>query len=454
MTRNNGLQPTSSTRSPSGAISHIKRIGAYLVGLGVVAIVAFAAIAWRPSIAEVATPTAASFPPELVQQGGKLASAGFCTSCHTVSSGQPLGGGYAMKTGFGTIYSTNISPDRTSGIGAWSEDAFRRALRQGVARDGSHLFPALPYDHFTKLSDEDVHALYAFIMTRPAVAQPNHPNEMPFPFRIRALQAGWKLLFFHPGRFEPDHAKSAEWNRGAYLAESLSHCAACHTPRGPLGEETADKSYQGASVDGWFAPPLTASNPSPAPWTSDELSAYLSTGISKYHGTAAGPMAEVTQGLAGLSPEDQRALTTYVESLGNGDKAAARIAPAVATALTADAADHTRLNDSGGRLFLTACASCHYNAGSDVKPTRPDLGLNSAVHLDDPANLIHVILEGIDAKDGAPGIVMPSFGRGMTDDDVAQIAAYLRATRTNKAPWPDLTNRVGQIRAQAQGERP
>ncbi len=454
MTRSNEGPPKAGTASSSRAIGRIRRAAAILAGLGLAALGGFAALAWQPPIAEVATPSAASFPPALVEQGAHLASAGFCVSCHTVAGGQPLGGGYAMRTGFGTIYSTNISPDRAAGIGAWSEAAFRRAMHEGVARDGSHLFPALPYDHFTKLSDEDVRALYAFIMTRPPVSQPNHPDEMPFPFGIRSLQAGWKLLFFHPGRFVLDPARSPAWNRGAYLAESLSHCAACHTPRGPLGEESDGRRYQGAAVDGWFAPALTASNPSPVPWTSDELAAYLATGLSKYHGTAAGPMAEVTRGLAGLSPEDQRALTTYIESLGDGDGRAGRIPAAVATALEADATDHARTDDAGGRLFMSACASCHYNGGADVNAIRPDLGLNSAVHLDDPSNLIHVILDGIDAKDGAPGVVMPAFARGMTNDDVALIAAYLRSTRTHQAPWPDLPARVAQIRAQAQGERP
>jgi mono/diheme cytochrome c family protein len=439
-----------SVRRPGG---RFKRFAAYLVILIAAGIGAFAAFAWQPSIPEGPTPTAASFSPTLVQQGARLAAAGFCASCHSIAGGKPLGGGYAMKTGFGTIYSTNISPDRKTGIGTWTEEAFHRAMREGVARDGSHLFPAFPYDHFTRLSDEDIHALYAFIMTRPPVDEPDHANEMPFPFGIRSLQAGWKLLYFHPQRFVPENEKSPLWNRGAYLAESLSHCSACHTPRGPLGQELTKRLYQGASVDGWFAPALTASNPSPIPWTSDELHKYLTTGVSKYHGTAAGPMATVSRGLADVTPEDQRALVTYIESLGSGDARTEKIAPAVAAALAADAQDHARIRDAGGRLFVAACASCHYNHAPDVNPNRPELGLNSAVYLDDPSNLIHVILGGISAKDGAPGIVMPGFARGMTDEDVALLASYLRTTRTDKAPWPNLARQVAQIRAEGQGEK-
>ncbi len=357
-----------------------------------------------------------------------------------------------MKTGFGTIYSTNISPDRETGIGDWSEAAFLRAMREGVARDGSHLFPAFPYDHFTRLSDADIQALYAYIMTRAPVHAENHPNEMPFPLGIRALQAGWKLLFFRAARFTPREDRSARWNRGAYLAESLSHCSACHTPRGPLGEELTSRLYQGAAVDGWFAPPLTAANPAPAPWTSVELHDYLVTGLSRYHGSAAGPMAPVTQALATLDADDQAALVTYVESLGEGDASAERTASAVAAALGQDARDHTRIDSAGGRRFLAACASCHYNRPPDINPNRPELGLNSAVQLDDPSNLIRVMLYGINAQDGAPGIVMPGFAHAMTDDDIASIASYLRRTRTGRAPWPDLEKQVAAIRAAGPGE--
>ncbi|PYE17237.1 c-type cytochrome [Paraburkholderia silvatlantica] len=452
MSRDKDTLPQAGPVSSRRMAGRFKRIVAWSIMVLAVGLVGFAAVAWRPAIREVAPPDPSSFSPVLIQQGAKLAAAGFCASCHSVAGAKPFAGGYAMKTGFGTIYSTNISPDRKTGIGSWSEEAFRRAMREGVARDGSHLFPAFPYDHFTKLSDADVHALYAFVMTREPVHAQNHPNEMPFPFGIRSLQAGWKLLFFHPGRFEPQADQSARWNRGAYLAESLSHCSACHTSRGPLGEELTNRLYQGAAVDGWFAPALTAANPAPVPWTSAELRDYLTTGVSRYHGTAAGPMASVTQELGALDPDDQEALVTYVESLGNGDARAGHVASAVGAALDADAHDRERIGDAGGRLFVSACASCHYNRAPGVNAIRPELGLNSAVYLDDPSNLIRVILYGINAKDGASGIVMPGFARGMTDEDVAKIAAYLRSTRTEKAPWPNLAKQVAAIRHAGPGE--
>lgn len=216
-------------------------------------------------------------------------------------------------------------------------------MREGVARDGSHLFPAFPYDHYTKLSDADVHALYAYVMTRPRVASANPATTVPFPLSIRALQAGWKLLFFKAGRYQADTRRDAVWNRGAYLAEALGHCGTCHTPRNVLGAEKADAAYAGAEVDGWIAPPLTAANPSPVPWSTLEIAAYLTTGVSQYHGTAAGPMAAVVHdGLAKLSHADQQAVTRYIESLGGGDGRAAQARPAIARARRPTAAAPAR----------------------------------------------------------------------------------------------------------------
>ena len=213
----------------------MKRLLTVIAGLVVLGVLGFFALAWWPAIAPISPSPPGSFAPDLVAHGEALAGGGFCAVCHTAKGGQTYAGGYPMQTPFGIIYSTNITPDPETGIGTWSEAAFTRAMHEGVARDGSHLFPAFPYDHFTKLSDDDVKALYAYFMTRPPVRSPAKANTIPFPLNIRYLQAGWKLLFFRPGRYEPDAAKSAEWNRGAYLALGLSHCGACHTPRNLLG---------------------------------------------------------------------------------------------------------------------------------------------------------------------------------------------------------------------------
>src|SRR5262245_27407129 len=340
-----------------------KKLLIAVVALGCLGLAGFGVLAWRPAIAPVALPAAGSFPPELVAKGEALAGGGYCAECHTPKGGREFAGGYAFATPFGVLYSTNITPDAETGIGTWSEAAFRRAMHEGVSRDGSHLFPVFTYDHFTRLSDDDVRALYAYFMTRAPVHAPARPIGMPFPFNNRSLQAGWKLLFFRPGRFEPDATKSAEWNRGAYLALGLSHCGACHTPRNLLGAEKPGNAYGGAVIDNWVAPALTAANPAPVPWTREELYDYLRTGTSVLHGTAAGPMFPVVQGLAALPDSDIRAIATYFADL---DKAADRL-PSVSAAVShamsfasARAGEHFDPDDDpDGRLYTAACASCH-----------------------------------------------------------------------------------------------
>lgn len=431
----------------------LKRIIIGLAALVALGFVAIAALAWNLPIARIHRPLPGSFAPADVARGAIFAAAGDCATCHTAQHGAPLAGGLAMRTAFGTIYSTNITPDPATGIGAWSEPAFRRAMHRGVARDGSQLYPAFPYDHFTLLSDADVHALYAYLMTRPPVHAPAKKDGLPFPLDIRTLQTGWKLLYFHAGRFQPSAGRDAQWNRGAYLAEALGHCGACHTPRNALGAEKRGHAYAGAAIDGWFAPPLTAANPAPTPWTTAELDAYLGAGLSPLHGSAVGPMASVVHaGLAKLSREDLQAIVVYVETLGHGDSRAAATAPAIAKALAADRADVGATDDADARFYTAACASCHYNTGTVSNPGRPDLALNSSLYLADPTNLIQVILYGVSANEGAPGIVMPAFAAGLSDADVARVAAYLRRTRTNLGPWPNLEKKVSAIRAQGPGE--
>src|SRR5262249_41520988 len=301
----------------------------------------------------------------------------------------------------------------------------------------------------TKLSDEDVRALYAYFITRAPVHAPARLSGIPFPFNIRYLQAGWKLLFFRPGRFEPDAEKSAEWNRGAYLALGLSHCGACHTPRNLLGAEKPGNAYGSAVVDNWVAPALTAANPAPAPWTREELYDYLRTGTSKLHGTAAGPMFPVVQGLGSLPDSDIRAIATYFADVAKAADRLPSVSDAVSQAMSfpsVRAGEHFDPDDDpDGRLYTAACASCHYNAGSTPLVARPDLALNSAVRLSDPSNLIQVILRGISAEEGMPGVVMPAFGGALSDAGIARIAAYLRRTRTDLAPWRDLVAKLAAM---------
>jgi mono/diheme cytochrome c family protein len=415
------------------------------VAIGVLGILGFGVLAWRPAIAPIAPPAPASFVPSLVAKGEALAGGGFCAECHSAKGGEIFAGGYAMATPFGAIYSTNITPDPETGIGTWSEAAFARAMQEGVARDGSLLFPAFPYDHFTKLSDEDVQALYAFFMTRAPVRSAVPENGLPFPLNVRYLQAGWRLLFFRNGRFEPDARESAEWNRGAYLAESLSHCGACHTPRNLLGAEKVGNVYAGAAIDNWIAPPLTAANPAPVPWTQDELFGYLRNGFSVLHGSAAGPMAPVVHGLAALSDQDVQALATYFADVDRANDRLASVGPTVSRAMSYASLGAGQDFDADARLYTAACASCHYNSGRVPLAMRSDLALNSALSLSEPTNLIQVVLRGINANDGIPGVVMPSF-EALSDADIARIAAHLRRTRTSLPPWPDLESKIAALR--------
>jgi mono/diheme cytochrome c family protein len=420
-------------------------IGAF--ALGCLGLLGFFGLAWRPAIAPIAPPPPQSFPPELIAKGEALAGGGYCAECHSAKSGQKFAGGYPMPTPFGVLYSTNITPDPETGIGTWSEAAFARAMHEGVARDGSHLFPGFPYDHFTKLSDDDIKALYAYFMTRPPVRAAAQANTIPFPLNIRAFQKGWKILFFRPGRFEPVAGKSAEWNRGAYLALGLSHCGACHTPRNLLGAEKAHDGYAGAVVDNWIAPPLTAANPAPVPWTREELHDYLRKGVSDLHGTAAGPMSSVVSGLAALPDSDIDALATYFADVDNAGNRLATIDAAVARAMSHAHVGAGQQFDADARFYAAACASCHYNSGHTPLAVRPDLALNSALSLPEPINLIQVLLRGVSAEEGIPGAVMPSFA-ALRDTDLARIAAYLRRTRTNLPPWPDLEKKIAAMRRQ------
>jgi mono/diheme cytochrome c family protein len=425
----------------------LKRIIIGTGSLGIACLLVFLALAWRPAIAPIDPPAKASFSAELIAKGEVLAGAGYCAVCHTRQGGQLFAGGYPMPTPFGTIYSTNITPEPETGIGRWSLEAFTRAMHEGISRDGSHLFPAFPYDHFTKVWDDDVKALYAYLMTRPPVRTPALANTIPFPLNIRVFQEGWKILSFRSGRFEPVVGKSAEWNRGAYLALGLSHCGACHTPRNLLGAEKTGDAYAGAVVDNWTAPPLTAANPAPVPWTQEELRSYLRNGMSVLHGTTAGPMSPVVHGLAALPESDVQAIATYFADIDHADDRLASADPAVVRAMSYAPLGTGQEFDADARLYLAACASCHYNSGHAPLAVRPDLALNSALSLPDPTNLIQVVLRGVGAEEGIPGVVMPSFA-ALSDADLARIAAYLRRTRTNLPPWPDLEKKIAAMRRQ------
>jgi mono/diheme cytochrome c family protein len=340
-----------------------------------------------------------------------------------------------VPTPFGTIYASNITPDRDTGIGTWSEEALRRAMHDGVDREGRQLYPAFPYDHFTKATDKDIHALYAYLMSRPAVSNKIPPNDLRFPFSFRPIVAGWKILFLNNARFQPDSSKSAEWNRGQYLVEGLGHCGACHTPRNVLGAERRNSAYTGGVAEGWTAPPLNARQ-----WTVDALTEYLATGWHRQHGAAAGPMASVAENLARASREDVRAIATYIASLP--PSAAPTAAPAVPPGghPVKDASPETVA------IYQGACAKCH-NDRNEVGPSKAvPLSLSTAVRQADSSNAVRVIVNGIPDYADRGGPYMPAFGDMLTDAQIAALAEYVRARFTDQPKWADVKPQISAAR--------
>ncbi|MFT9166024.1 MAG: cytochrome c [Komagataeibacter saccharivorans] len=429
----------------------IKRIAAAIVGIGVAGGVGFLAYAWYPAIAPVAPPPPSSFTAAQIEHGRVLAAGGYCAECHTRTDGKrgiELAGDYKMDTPFGAIFSSNITPDPETGIGRWSEAAFKRAMRKGISRDGTQLFPAFPFDHFTHMTDQDIDDVYAFLMTRQPIHSVKRDNTVGFPFNIRLEQAGWKLLFLHEGPLKNDTTHDAQWNRGAYLAEGLSHCSACHTPRNAMGAEKSSAPYDGAPVDNWIAPPLNEHNPTPVVWTEDEFFKYLRFGSAPLHGSAAGPMSPVVHGGLSEMPEsDVHAIAHYLAEIDHASSRVSQDPKAIAWAMSASMKDLVGpQTNPNARLYAGACAACHANAGPQPVEGRPDLALNNALWLDEPTNLFQVILRGIGTTEGISTVSMPSFYHSFSDADLARLAAYLRATRTTLPPWTDLEKKAAEVR--------
>ncbi|MFV8572586.1 cytochrome c [Marinobacter sp. SBS5] len=421
-----------------------KKILGGLISFGVLALAIFLFIAWAPSIDPVEPSSRDSFSQEQIARGDVLAGLGNCQTCHTTDPDQPLAGGRAMPTPFGTLYSTNITPDPKTGIGQWSEEAFTRAMREGISRSGSQLFPAFPYTHFTKMSDEDISDLYAYLMSQRAIQAEPPENTLEFPFNIRLLLAGWKLLFFDEGRFQPDKSKGEEWNRGAYIAEGAGHCSACHTPRNKLGAEDAGEAWEGATVNNWYAPALNSSNRTPVPWTEEEAYSYLRNGGSPLHGVAVGSMADVVHaGLKRAPDQDLRALAVWLSDLAEANDAGQASKKAAGAILAAQIKQNpSAMMDEGEHLFTYACASCHYNNPESPNTLRPDMALNSAISATSPVNLIRVTLDGVSLKDGMPNAMMPGFSEALSDRQIASLLAFMRATHTDQPAWANLEQQV------------
>jgi nicotinate dehydrogenase subunit B len=422
-----------------GVVATLGTLCVAAIGIGA------AVLPWR-AIAPIAPPDTSVYSAATIARGAQLAALGDCAVCHTSETGIVNAGGRPIETPFGTIYSTNITPDEATGIGAWSYPAFERAMREGVHRDGRHLYPAFPYTHFAKASDADLQALYAYLMAQKPVQAKAPDNELRFPFNLRPLLAGWSALFHRAETFKPDTSKSDVWNRGAYLVEGLGHCGACHSPRNALQAEKANAYLAGGFAEGWEAPALTSLSQAPIPWHEEELFAYLRTGYSRYHGVAAGPMAPVVKELAALPDADIRAMAVYLASFNETPKDQ----PAL-TVLATKLETSTRVTyapSPGARFYQGACAVCHEVGGLPLFGSRPSLALNSNLHSAQPDNLIQVILHGI-AKPAFSDLgYMPAFKDSMSDAQIAELVSFLRQQfAPDKPAWTEVASRISRIRS-------
>ncbi|WP_341887182.1 molybdopterin cofactor-binding domain-containing protein [Variovorax sp. YR752] len=415
----------------------------FIGGLGVIA----GLLGWRSAIAPVSL-TAPVYSESTIERGRVLAALGDCAVCHTAPGGAPNAGGRAMETPFGTLYTTNLTPDAETGLGRWSFSAFQRAMREGVSRDGHHLYPAFPYTAFAKTSDDDLQALYAYFMAMPAVRAETPKSELKFPFSLRPLMAGWNALFHDPAPLQPVPTQSAEWNRGAYLVNGLGHCGACHTPRNALGAEQGGSAVlSGAMVDGWEAPALTQLSKAAVPWATDALYRYLRHGHSPRHGIAGGPMAEVVRELAQVPDADVRAMAVYLGSFNPEPVAQPR-------ALAQQAIDNAartqgQLLGPAQRMFDSACASCHHDGdGPTLLGVNTPLALNSSLTSTRPDNLLRTILDGVRAPAHRDIGFMPAFREALDDRQIADLAGYMRARfAPQEAAWTNLPADVARVRA-------
>jgi mono/diheme cytochrome c family protein len=429
---------------------------ALVLAIGIAAAAAVAGfLVWRPAIAPIAPPPAGSFDPQLVARGRALALVGDCNVCHTRPGGAAFAGGRAIPTPFGVLYSSNITPDPQTGIGTWSQEAFARVMHAGVRRDGQFIYPAHPYDHFTRISDDDLAALYAYVMTRAPVPAATPAPALRFPFGIRYLLAGWNLLFLDQRRYRADPTQSVEWNDGADLAQGLGHCGACHTPRNLLGAEEKSCAFAGGTAEGWYAPALNQDASAPIPWNQQSLFTYLRTGREPRHGIANGPMADVARNLSEAREDDVQAIATYFALL-MGEPSEQHDAKGRALIARTEqegnarrlAIAQGRVNDMGAVIYATSCAQCHEPWSTEPPQNAGrNLALQSAVSAPDPFNFIHAVLGGIHPLDDPSHTVMPDFAGAFTDAQIADLARYVRRTFSDQPAWRDLDATISAVRA-------
>ena len=362
----------------------------------------------------------------LIKKGEYLAKAADCLVCHTAKGGAPYAGGFAFVLPFGTLYSTNITPDKATGIGSYSDAQFLAAVHRGVRQDGANLYPAMPYTSYTYMTDADALAIKAYLFSLAPIDSPNKPNALAFPFNQRWAMGVWSALFNANERFKPDTDKSAEWNRGAYLAEALAHCGECHTPRNLAFALNNRKKFGGALTAGWRAYNISGNKESGVgAWQDAELMAYLASGHAAGHGSAAGPMGEaVDESFSQLAPEDVHAIVAYLRSVPGSVSSdlPATLAP---TAPNSHKEGLAAAESRGKQVYEGACVSCHgWNGVSDISEYAT---LTGARAVNDPhgTNVAQIVLAGMKRSSPAGVTEMPGFGAAYSDSDIAAVANYV-----------------------------
>ena len=389
-------------------------------------------LAWLPAIA----PAAAAQDPGLIAKGRYMSHLADCEGCHTRAGGTPFAGGPPISTPFGTVPSPNITPDAETGIGGWSDQDFYRAVTDGIGRHGEYLYPVMPFTSFTRMTRSDVLAIKAYLFSLPPVHAPRVANTLMFPFDIRWTMLAWRELYFHPGIFRPDPQRSAAWNRGAYLVQGPGHCGACHSPRNVLGATETGSSLAGGKLGAWLAPNISAdARWGIGTWSIDDIVTFLKTGVQKTGGVAFGPMAEVVHdSLRHVSLDDLRAIAVFLKAGPERTKGA-----------TAAVATRDQLAQ-GQRLYLDTCAKCHRADGKGFPGAVPNLAANAAVTSPQPDDSIDAMLAGLHSPTGTYG-TMPGFAATLSDQDVADIANYLRTSWGNHAPTNATPALVASLRA-------
>lgn len=380
-----------------------------------------------------------------LERGRYITATANCRACHTAHDGQPFAGSRAMQTPFGTIYTPNITFDEKTGLGLWTKDQFYRALNEGISRDGSHLYPAFPYAHFTKMPREDVDAVYDYLAARPRIVKQKPDNNLLFPLEWRQLVGAWKTMFFRKGAFTPNPVQSDEWNRGAYLVQGPGHCAGCHTPKNLAGADKKSSDLMGGVLENWAAPNIRGGrNGGLEGWSKDEIVAFLKTGRNNHTGAMTRMGEVISYSTQHMTKQDLTAIATYLKSLDSPSRSA--VLRPTAEAMRA-----------GGAIYADNCSACHVSDGVGVPNIFARLAGSNKLNDADPTTVIRILLEGARATPTAArptAFSMPAFGWKLTDEQIASVISFVRASWGNKgAPVEadDVRRMRNQLRQRQDG---